>query len=35
VEVAHHGWTSDGRLRQPVFRGVRADVDSADVRREG
>jgi bifunctional non-homologous end joining protein LigD len=35
VEVAHHGWTVDGRLRQPVFRGVRADVDPSQVRREG
>ena len=34
VEVAHHGWTAEGRLRQPVFRGVRADVDPAEVRRE-
>ena len=23
-----------GRLRQPVFRGIRDDVDAADVRRE-
>ncbi|WP_345415159.1 non-homologous end-joining DNA ligase [Pseudonocardia xishanensis] len=35
VEVAHLGWTSAGRLRQPVFRGVRADVEPQDVRREG
>ncbi|MFR9804949.1 non-homologous end-joining DNA ligase [Pseudonocardia sp. RS010] len=35
VEVAHHGWTAEGRLRRPVFRGVRADVDPSEVRREG
>jgi bifunctional non-homologous end joining protein LigD len=35
VEVAHLGWTAAGRLRQPVFRGVRADVDPAEIRREG
>ncbi|MEV1292913.1 non-homologous end-joining DNA ligase [Pseudonocardia sp. NPDC049635] len=34
VEIAHLGWTQAGRLRQPVFRGVRDDVDPADVRRE-
>lgn len=34
VEVAHLGWTAAGRLRQPVFRGVRDDVDPSDVRRE-
>lgn len=34
VEVAHVGWTAAGRLRQPVFRGVRDDVDPAEVRRE-
>ncbi|WP_083275393.1 non-homologous end-joining DNA ligase [Pseudonocardia sp. HH130630-07] len=34
VEVAHLGWTTAGRLRQPVFRGVRDDVDPGDVRRE-
>jgi bifunctional non-homologous end joining protein LigD len=35
VEVAHLGWTVTGRLRQPVFRGVRADVEPAEIRREG
>jgi bifunctional non-homologous end joining protein LigD len=35
VEVAHEGWTTAGRLRQPVVRGVRADVEPQDVRREG
>ncbi|MEQ3551075.1 non-homologous end-joining DNA ligase [Pseudonocardia nematodicida] len=34
VEVAHLGWTAAARLRQPVFRGVRDDVEPADVRRE-
>lgn len=34
VEVTHLGWTNAGRLRQPVFRGVRIDVDPAEVRRE-
>ncbi len=34
VEVAHLGWTAAGRLRQPVFRGVRDDVDPAEIRRE-
>ncbi|MBC3194238.1 DNA ligase [Pseudonocardia sp. C8] len=34
VEVAHLGWTAAARLRQPVFRGVRDDVDPTDVRRE-
>ena len=34
VEVAHLGRTPAGRLRQPVFRGVRDDVDPSDVRRE-
>jgi bifunctional non-homologous end joining protein LigD len=35
VEVAHAGWTAGGRLRQPTLRGVRADVEPQDVRREG
>ena len=30
VSVKHHGWTSEGRLRAPVFRGVREDVDPAE-----
>ena len=29
VEVRHVGWTRKGRLRQPVFRGLRADLDQA------
>ncbi|WP_219415121.1 non-homologous end-joining DNA ligase [Pseudonocardia nigra] len=31
VEVAHMGWTDGGRLRQPVFRGVRDDLDPDQV----
>ncbi|WP_214367355.1 non-homologous end-joining DNA ligase [Pseudonocardia sp. H11422] len=31
VEVAHLGWTAAGRLRQPVFRGIREDVDPAEI----
>jgi len=31
VEVDHLGWTKDGRLRQPVFRGIRDDLDAADA----
>ncbi|RZT83527.1 bifunctional non-homologous end joining protein LigD [Pseudonocardia sediminis] len=34
VEVAHLGWTAAGRLRQPVFRGVRDDVEPSEIRRE-
>jgi bifunctional non-homologous end joining protein LigD len=33
-EVAFTEWTRDGRLRAPVWRGVREDVLPADVRRE-
>ena len=29
--VTHSGWTDGGRLRHPVFKGLRADVDAADV----
>jgi bifunctional non-homologous end joining protein LigD len=35
VEVAHTGWTDGGRLRQPVFRGVRDDLEPEQVRQEG
>jgi bifunctional non-homologous end joining protein LigD len=31
VEVRHKGHTEGGRLREPVFRGVRTDVDPATV----
>lgn len=34
VEIAHGGWTVGGRLRAPVFRGIREDVDPAEVARE-
>jgi bifunctional non-homologous end joining protein LigD len=34
VEVRHLGRTEAGRLRQPVFRGIRADVEPDDVRDE-
>lgn len=34
VEVGHAGWTDAGRLRRPVFRGVRDDLAPGDVRRE-
>ena len=34
IEVRHLGWTTGDRLRQPVFRGVRTDLDPAEVRRE-
>ena len=32
VSVQHSGFTSDGRLRHPVYRGVRDDVDPRDCR---
>ncbi len=34
VEVRYLGRGESGRLRQPVFRGIRADLDPADVRDE-
>ena len=34
VEVRFNEWTRDGKLRQPIFVGVRDDKDPADVRRE-
>jgi bifunctional non-homologous end joining protein LigD len=34
VEVRYLGRTDGGRLRQPVFRGIRADVDPGEVRDE-
>ena len=34
VEVRHLGRTEGGRLRQPVFRGIRDDVEPDDVRDE-
>lgn len=29
--VAHSGWTDGGRLRHPVFKGLRADVDPSEI----
>ena len=34
VEVSHLGWTDGGKLRQPVFRGIRDDLVPADVHHE-
>jgi bifunctional non-homologous end joining protein LigD len=34
VEVGFSEWTPDGRLRHPVFLGIRDDLDPATVRRE-
>ena len=34
VEVKFNEWTADGRLRQPIFLGVRDDKPARDVRRE-
>lgn len=34
AEVAFTEWTDDGRLRHPVFHGVREDKRARDVRRE-
>ncbi len=34
VEVRFNQWTAEGRLRQPVFLGVRDDKDARDVVRE-
>jgi len=34
IEVRHLGRTEGGRLRQPVFRGIRSDVDPDDVHDE-
>ncbi|MHA6792096.1 non-homologous end-joining DNA ligase [Pseudonocardia bannensis] len=31
VEVSHVGWTAAGRLRHPVFRGIRDDVDPTGI----
>lgn len=31
VEVDHVGWTGAGRLRKPVLRGIRDDLDPADA----
>jgi len=34
VEVKFAEWTADGRLRQPIFLGIRDDKDARDVHRE-
>jgi bifunctional non-homologous end joining protein LigD len=34
VEVKFNEWTADGKLRQPIFVGIRDDKAPADVRRE-
>jgi bifunctional non-homologous end joining protein LigD len=34
AEIAFTEWTSDGLLRHPVFKGLRADKPARDVRRE-
>jgi bifunctional non-homologous end joining protein LigD len=34
VEVTHTGWTTAGRLRHPVWRGIRVDLTPAEVQRE-
>lgn len=34
VEVSHMGWTEAGKLRFPVYRGVRDDLRPGDVRQE-
>ncbi len=34
VDVQHLGHTENGRLRQPVFRGIRSDLEPEDVRYE-
>jgi len=34
VEVKFAEWTSDGRLRQPIFLGVREDKNARDVHKE-
>jgi bifunctional non-homologous end joining protein LigD len=34
AEVAFSEWTADGRLRQPVFKGLRSDKPATAIRRE-
>ncbi|MGI8665866.1 MAG: non-homologous end-joining DNA ligase [Jatrophihabitans sp.] len=34
IEVRHLHWTGSGRLRHPVYRGLRTDLDPGQVRRE-
>ena len=35
VEVEHHGWTAEGRLRQPVFHRVRTDKTAEEATGDG
>ncbi len=35
IEVRFTGWTPDGRIRHPVFRGLRSDRDPKTVAHEG
>ena len=32
VEIEFLNWTDDGRLRNPVFRGIRADKEISEAR---
>ena len=34
VEVRFNEWTADGKLRQPIFLGIRTDKPATEVRRE-
>jgi bifunctional non-homologous end joining protein LigD len=34
VDVSHMGWTDAGKLRAPIYRGVRDDLLPADLRQE-
>ena len=34
VDVAFSGWTREGRMRHPSYRGLREDLQPADVERE-
>jgi bifunctional non-homologous end joining protein LigD len=35
VEVSYTEWAPDGRLRQPVFAGLRPDKQPTEVHRDG
>lgn len=34
VEVAFSGWTKEGKLRHPVYKGLRTDKNASEIRRE-
>lgn len=34
VEVAFSGWTKEGKLRHPVYKGLRTDKKASEIRRE-